>query len=454
MAGPDDARRANEARLASGMGQVPQTAFAQMSAYNQTPLYTNPQDPFVALTQISDPARKAQMLQDIARTYSNLPGPEGYSGNQFNYIQEMMRKSGLSKSTTPLGIFGIDEGAVFEKVVLASMQSNLDPLSFLQEYNLSLKGKEVKQPDMSTQFTKQIQTALQFKDLGDARQYYTDAYFKAYGKFPEADLDKRFQEAWNSEVKKQDQPTTTSGKTEKGFVYDTKSKPVIDKKTGEQKVDKIGQKVFSVRKKNAEGVFLTTSKVTGKSVSKGEGFTSEEQTQFLADFLVNNFPETSWNTEDIGGTAKTIFDTVKNLHTSNYDDAPDLPSVSTFIRDIMSNPDEDVQRELFRQYTDDVTKRANTRFMSLADVMQSGETASKYVNPLLKTLSAGLETEITAKDPIAIKALNFKGEDGKYRLPNDFEISDMISNDSRFGSTSTAINTAVNMAQTLKNALG
>ena len=73
---------------------------------------------------------------------------------------------------------------------------------------------------------------------------------------------------------------------------------------------------------------------------------------------------------------------------------------------------------------------------------------------MLELNQTNIETEVGIKDPLAIKALNFKGEDGKHRLPNEFEINDMIMNDSRFGGTSTAINTAVNMAQTLKNALG
>lgn len=437
-----------------------QSAFAQMSAYSQDNIYSlktpgAATNPYLLFAQTPDPVQKAMQLQELNRSLSKLQGPAGYQGSQLNYIQEMMRKSGISKSTTPLGVIGLDEASALEKVILASVASNVDPLSFLEDYNLSVKGKAVKQPDMTTQFTKQVQSALQFKDLGDARQYYSDAYFKAYGKFPESDLDKRFQDAWNSEVKKQLQPTTTSTKTEKVYQYDTKSKPVIDKKTGEQKVDKAGQKIFSKILKNKEGQFLTKSIVTSPTVAKGEGFTQEEQTQFLATFLTNNFPGTDFSKmENVGGTAKTLYDAIRNIHEQNYDDVPDFAAVSTVIKNIMASPDDKVQSEMFRQYTDGVNKRANMRFMSLAEVVQPGENASQYVNPLLKSLSTGLETQIGIKDPLAIKALNFKGEDGKHRLPNEFELNDMIMNDSRFGGTSTAINTAVNMAQTLKNALG
>lgn len=432
-----------------------QSAFAQMSAYSVGNIYNTSTDPYLLFAGATDPSRKAMYLQEIARTLSGKQGPAGYQGSQLNYVQEMLRKSGLSKSTTPLGTFGVDESSALEKVILASVASNVDPLTFLEDYNTSLKGKTIKQPDTTTKFTKQVQSALQLKDLGDARQTYSDAYFNAYGQFPAQDLDKRFQDAWNSEVKKQLQPTTTEGKTEFAPIYDTKSKKVIDPETKKQKVDKFGNKVFASIKKNKDGIEQYKTITTGATTAKGEGFTQEEQTQFLATFLTNNFPGTDFSKmENIGGTAKTLYDAIRNVHEANYDDVPDFAAVSTVIKNIMATPDDKVQSELFRQYTDGVNKRANTRFMSLAEVVQPGENASQYVNPILKSLSTGLETEVGIKDPLAIKALNFKGEDGKHRLPNEFEINDMIMNDSRFGGTSTAINTAVNMAQTLKNALG
>jgi hypothetical protein len=52
-----------------------------------------------------------------------------------------------------------------------------------------------------------------------------------------------------------------------------------------------------------------------------------------------------------------------------------------------------------------------------------------------------------------MQVLNYKDDKGNYRLPNDFELNSLVMNDKRFDGTSTAINTAVNMAQTLKNAL-
>jgi hypothetical protein len=228
----------------------------------------------------------------------------------------------------------------------------------------------------------------------------------------------------------------------------------MDSKTNKQKVDQFGNKVFSKIKTNAEGIKQYKTITKGTSTSQGEGFTAEEQKEFLADFLVNNFPESQWNVDDIGGSAKTIYDTIKAYHTGNYDAAPDFATVSPLIKNLLSNPDENVQNELYNQYISEIQSKSGSRFMAIQNSLKPGETANKYVAPVLQTLSAGLETNVGIKDPLAIQVLNFKDENGEYRLPNEFEMQNIIKNDKRYESTSTAINTAVNMAQSLKNALG
>lgn len=413
-------------------------------------IYGDSQNPFVRFVTTTDLVAKQAALQDIRRAMSG-PGLGGYT-TEFEAFQDMMRKSRISKSTTPLGIVGLDEIAAMDKVISASIASQLDPLAYLANYNTTLKPKTVAQPDMTTQYTKQVQSALQFKDLGDARQAYTDSYFKAFGQFPAPELDKKFQDSWNAKVKSELQPTTTDTTTQKGYRYDTKSKPVIDEETGKQKIDIIGQKVYS-KILTKDGVKLTNTKSTGVTSAKGEGFTAEEQTKFLADFLVSNFPDAQFNVEDLGGTAKTIYDTIASYHKGNYEPEPDFASVSPLIKNILSNPDEGVQKEMFTQYVGDLQKKSSGRFMSVQGLLQPGENADKYISPVLRSIGAALETTIDVKDPLAMKVLNFKDEKGNYRLPNDFELNDLVVNDSRYDGTSTAINTAVNMAQTLRNAL-
>lgn len=423
----------------------------QQTANQILGIYGDSTNPFVRFVTTTDLVAKQQAFQDIQRSMSG-PGMGGYK-TEFEAFQAMLRSSKISKSTTPLGIVGLDELAAMDKVISASIASQLDPLAYLANYNASLKPKTIAQPDMTTQFTKQVQSSLQYKDLGDARQAYSDAYFKAFGQFPTEDLDKKFQDSWNAQVKAQNQPTTTDTKTEKVYLYDTKSKPVIDKATGKQKVDLAGQKVYTGKLKDDKGVYRTKTISTGVSKQMGEGFTAEEQTQFLADFLVQNYPDTKFNVGDLGGTAKTIYDSIAAYHSGNYEGKPDFATVAPLIKNILSHPDEKVQAEMFNQYAGDLQKKASTRFMGIQGMLQPGENASKYVDPVLKAIGNALETTVDVTDSLALQALNFKDEKGNYRLPNDFELNSLVMNDKRYDSTSTAINTSVNMFQSLQNAL-
>jgi len=384
------------------------------------------------------------------------PGPAGFDGTQLEYLQTLMRRGKFSKATTPLkgGMIGPGDAAGLDAVIALAYASNKDPLTYLEDYNATLVAKGPKQQDTTTKYTKQIQTALQFKDLGDARQYYNDAYFKAYGQYPSAELDKKFQDSWNANVLTQDKPTTTSTKTEFAPVYDKSSKPVMDKATGQQKKDKFGNLVFSKIAVNQSGQKQYETVSTGRSVSEGEGFTADEQKQFLATFLSENYPTADFNVDDIGGAAKSIYDGIVELHKANYTTPPPFAAVSSLITKMIGTADDKVQDELFNQYSADIQNNAVTRFNSLSSVVKPGENAAKYIAPVLANLSNVFEKQITIDSDIAKQVFNFKGEDGKYRMPNEFELSKFIKSRPEYGKTSTAINESINMAQSLKNALG
>jgi hypothetical protein len=290
--------------------------------------------------------------------------------------------------------------------------------------------------------------------LGDAREFYIDANFAAYGQYPSADLDKKFQDSWNANVVNQDKPTTTTTKTEFAPVYDKKSKPVMDKATGQQKKDKFGKLVFSKIAVNQSGQKQYETVSTGVSKSQGEGFTADEQKQFLATFLAENYPETDFSQGDVGGSAKSLYDGIVELHKANYITPPSFAAVSGLISQVIGSADEKVQTELFNQYSSDIQSSALTRFNSLGSVVKPGENASKYISPILTNLSNALERDVTIDSDIAKEIFNFKGEDGKYRMPNEFELAKFVKSRPEYGKTSAAINDSINLAQSLKNALG
>jgi len=429
------------------------TAFAQMSNVagtgnlNSPNIWRDPENLFYKFAFATEPLAKAQAYQNLNRALNSTAGPAGFK-NQFDYISSLLVKTGLTKNS--LGF-----ASALDKVVAASVGTNTDPFSFLETYQKSLAGdKPVKQPDTTTRYAKQIQTAMQFKDLGDARQYYNNAYFTAFGKNPSADLDKKFQDAWNKQVRDQDKPTTTKTVTEFAPIYDKKSKAVIDPKTKKQKVDKFGNLVYSKIALDQSGQKRYTSVVTGTTTSAGEGFTPEEQKQFLADFLVANNPNTTFNVDDLGGSAKSIYDTIAAFHKANYTKVPDLATLSPLINNVLSSADEKVATEYITQYQNTIRKQTASKYMGLAEYINAGEDADKYVKPLLEVFSTALEKNFTETDPFVLQALNFKDDKGVYRMPNALELNQMVMNHPDYGKTAKAVNEAVDLTQNLRSKLG
>jgi len=449
MAGPVYAS-ADAARAAAMSGRP--TAFAQMANVqgtgnlNSKYIY-NPDDPFYQFAFATEPTSKAQAAQRLNQALNRTPSSVSGFNNQFEYLQNLLRKSGISKST-------MTDSSALSNIIVAGAAVNQDPFTFLESYIDGMKGKVIKQPDTTTKYTKQIQTALQFKDLGDARQYYNDAYFSTWGSYPTAELDKKFQAAWNNEVRTQDQPTTTTTKSELAPIYDKKSKPVIDPKTKQQKVDKFGNPQYSKIAKDANGVNRYTSVVTGTSTAQGEGFTKEEQQQFLADFLVNNNPDATWNVDNIGGAAKTLYDGIKAFHKSNYSTAPDLATLSPLMKNVLSSADSNAANEYLTQYKNTVRKQTASKYMSIAEYINAGEDADKYVKPMLEGISALLERNFTIDDPFSVKVFNFKDDKGVYRMPNALELNQMVMDHPDYGKTATAVNQAVDITQSLRGKLG
>ena len=72
----------------------------------------------------------------------------------------------------------------------------------------------------------------------------------------------------------------------------------------------------------------------------------------------------------------------------------------------------------------------------------------------MDSLTQALETKIGITDPLLIKLANYKDEKGVYRLPNEFEIDQAVKSDSRYGTTSRAINEGINTMQSLRSKLG
>ena len=246
-------------------------------------------DPYIKfLAAGSDPIAQAQAFQELYRGLVNQAGPAGSkSGTMFEYVQTLLRATGLSKGKSPLGIPDNADMTGLQNAIKYTIATNsTDTLTFLNALNGAggLGKKAIQQPDTTTKYNKQISTALQYKDLGDAKAALSNSYFQAWGVNPSSDLITSFEKAWNTEVKSQTKDTTTETVTS----YEK----VIDPKTGKQKRDK-------------SGVLQYKPIVKQKTISAGEGFTAEEQNQFLADYVSKNFNITGMDPQTLGGASKS-----------------------------------------------------------------------------------------------------------------------------------------------------
>lgn len=395
---------------------------------------------------------KSQIFQNIYRALVNTSAPAGSkNNNMFEEIQTLLRKKGFSKGKSPLGIIDVKDLTGLDEAIRASVAQNAQLITFLNVTDGS--SGTPKQPNRSTTYNKQVSTALQLKDITEARLELGNANFIAFGTGVSEDTAKNFDKLWNEEVIKQTAALSTQYVTSQQPIYDKTSKPTIDAKTKKQKIDKFGNKVYSKTIKDQLGNTTYNSVTNSTSTTPGK-FTEEEQKQFLSDYIIKNNPSTKWDIKTLGGQAKTTYDDLIATISANYGATQDLSTLGPVISEILRNSDPKVSAEVIKKFKDDQRKAAGIKYMGVAEYTNAGENANKYIAPLMKTASDYLETNVAIDDPIMKKFLNFQGSDGKYRLPNDYEIEQEVKKDSRYQKTSRAKNDVVNLFQSLKDQIG
>lgn len=440
--GPSDVRK-----YQTGQGSFQQTKTAFQSISQQVLLTPEAlaSDPYVKYLEVSgDPLARTKQFNIL---YAGLVGTPPSAGTKFNNsfqeLQALLRAKGYSKGKSPLGIVeGADQSGLTKAIQDALAMGQTDVIQFLSALNRKPKGP--KQVDTTTKFTTQITRILQYKDLGDATNGLTDAFMLAYNIAPNTDLITDFQKKWNAELEAQT-PATTS----RSVVVMT---PVFDSKTGKQKKDKNGKPMFKPLV-NAEGVKQYEPVTSSDTVIKGEGFTAEEQKQFMANYIAVNFPTKDWNMGKIGGAAKTIYDAMVQVSNNNFEKPLTFEEAAPIISKIIGTGNSEVATQLIEQYQSNVRNGAAKRFMSLAPDIATGKDAKPIVDKYASFLSDALETSIGIDDPLMVRILNYKDDKGNYRLPNDFELSSITMNDPRELKTSRSINQSVNLAQSLQSQL-
>jgi hypothetical protein len=348
----------------------------------------------------NDPAAYSKAISKFLLEWRNTP-QEGFQ-NKLDYLQALVRGSGLSSDTTPRGVFGNKDTAALKDVSLIALQNGIPFEQVLQELYKN-KGAS------TGGFSKQVATSIKLIDPTDAKASLSDAYYKTFGAFPSQAQIENYMNLYNAEAKRQKGKTITT----------TSSNGSVS---------------------------------TSTSITQGEGFTENEQKQFLADYLVKNYKMES--SEDLGGQAKSLYDAIVNTYTSNYQDEPDFKTVSGVIKDVLSSSDDAVATQKLQAFLQEGRKVAAKQYLGIANELNAGEDAAKYTNPLANTLTKVFGRTTYADDALVKKALNFKDDKGVYRMMNDLEFQQAYEADPRYATSSTAINKSVALADSIASKLG
>jgi len=327
--------------------------------------------------------------------------PPGFV-NQLDYIQALLRESGLSADTTPRGTLGNKDVDAIQSVSRIALQNGTDFLTQLKDLYAN-KNRTI------PSFSKNISTAIRLIDNGDAKSTLSNAYYQAFGAFPSQTQIDDFMNLYNAEAEKQKSMSTTTSSTTGGVTR--------------------------------------SNTVTGD-----EGFTTKEQEQFLANYLSKNFDVAT--SAGLGGTAKTIYDNILATHRNNFLAEPDFKDVSSLIANIIGQGDDKVSTQMLTDYQNQQRRVASKQYLGLQAELLAGEDVATYSKPILAFLQKVSGRNVSPDDKFIKNALNFKDEKGNYRLMNEYEMNQAWLNDPRSATSPASINQAVLVGSLIKQKLG
>lgn len=389
VVGPQTSQKSKAQQQAELSGVQDKTSFETKSQ-----VYTNP-------------AAYSYAIGNYLLNFRNETSPKPGFTNKLDYIQALLRGSGLSSDTTPRGIIGNKDTDALQSVSRIALQNGVDFLTMLEELYAN------KNLASTVKFTKSIATSIKLLDPTDAKSSLSNAYYQAFGAYPAQVQIDNFMNLYNSEAKKQKTKTITNMTT-----------------------------------KGGEGATTTTSATT----SLGEGFTEKEQQKFLADYLVKNFDVAT--SENLGGQAKGLYDTIIGTYKNNFLSEPDLPAVSSIIKDVLGSGDDKIATQKLTDFLNQQRRVASKQYLGIQNELLAGDDVMTYAKPLQDILSKTFGRTINTNDKLIMQALNFKDDKGNYRQMNPIELNNLVMNDARYGTSPMAIGEATSLASLIGKGLG
>lgn len=341
-------------------------------------------------------AKASKYFDGLASTKSYTTDP-GLSDLQ--YLQAVVRKMGLSKGQSNLGDMSLEDYKAIQGVLQTSYLRGYDWNTVLQnDYNSPYRTGE-------STFSKDVSTALRLIDKTDAQNILTKAYFEAYGKYPSSKQIEKFATKYNAEAKVQAQVTTTT---------------------------KVGK---------------DSTKST--SVAANQGFTQEEQDQFLANFLKDNYKITG---EEQSGYVKNIISTVKSAYANNLLPEEEMDQIINFAAGLVGTADDKMANQKLDAKLQSIRNVAAKLNPGIADLLANGQDVSSVVDPIVKNINTTLGTNFTKDDAKIKKIINYN--DGKTtRVMNASEINTFIEQLPEFQTSSVGRAKYLSIAEAVRNGL-
>lgn len=357
---------------------------------------------------ITDQSAYSFFVQDTLIKWRNTtagvtPGFE----NKLDEIQAYLRGTGLSKDTGNRGIMTQPDLNALKEISSVALANGIPFENLLKSMYAGITSNA-----NAPQYSKQITSAIQNIDITDATNKLSTSYFNTFGEYPTEEQINKFKNDWNAEATRQMASTTTTGVS-----------TAISKNSNVNKT---------------------------KSITTGEGFTMEEQKQFLGQFLAKNYNFTG---AEQSGAAKGIYDKVMATYKNNFLPTPNLKDLIPFIVDVIGTGDVANAQQKIDAKIQSIRNTAAKFNPGIADVLANGEDAKATADAAAKYLSTKLGRTVTTDEPFIYKVMNFN-DNGKYRTMNTSEINAYAETLPEWQTSPDATNKYTGIFDNLKQSLG
>jgi hypothetical protein len=366
-------------------GNAPKTTnqeLAKMNAAVALPTSLESQ----ATAQADNPnAFSAWSAKQIA-AWRGQKSDQGFN-NKWEEIQTLLRQTKRSKGVGPLGLID-DSDLSGLRTAFREAKAGGVYLDFQLGQDYAFRAQNGLLAGGAGAITKTITTSLKLLDAGDASDKLSNAYYKAYGRYPTQKQIANFKDQWNLEARKQ----------------------------------------------QAQGTSYR-SKGLNKDITVGEGFTESEQNAFLNRYLVKNLKMDSTN---LGGDTKRIYDELRTIYRENFLPEPEFAQVAGVVKDLIGTADTNVYNTKVAQVKQTVGKQAAAFYPSIGEALLNGDNVETYASVYRNTLATkwgvtaeSLKYDKEAQDLVKT-AVNYKGADNKPRLMDNNEFKSLVQSTNRW----------------------